>query len=321
MRYITVGNKRASVIGLGAWQFNDAGWGWGTDFGPTEARQITRRALELGINFIDTAESYSDGESERTVGEAVRGAGEQVLLATKVSANQATKAGVVRAGQRSLERLGMETLDLYQVHSHNFLIPAAWTMAGMRELKELGQVDEVGVSNYPLERWQEAEAALGAPVISNQVPYSLLRRFAENSLLPYAQANGRVVIAYSPLSMGMLSGKYTPDRLPSGVREENPLFSRENTQRVQPVLGVVREVAGAHGVTPAQIALAWVLRQANLIAIPGAKSIAQVEANAAAVDIELKPDEIEALNTVTEGFSLVGPPRVVPPELRTAYFE
>ena len=321
MRYTTLGSKTVSVIGLGAWQFNDTGWGWGTDFGPREAQEIVRRALELGINLIDTAESYSDGESERTVGKAVRDTGKQVLLATKVSASHATRAGVVRAAHQSLERLGMETLDLYQVHSHNFLIPADWTMGGMRELHEQGQVDEVGVSNYPLERWKEAEAALGSPVISNQIPYSLLRRFAENSLLPYAQANGRVVIAYSPLSMGMLSGRYTPDRLPRGVREENPLFSRQNAQQVQPVLEVVREVADAHGVTPAQIALAWVLLQPNLIAIPGAKSIAQLEANAAAADIELKPDEVGALNKATEGFGMVGPPRVIPPNLRSVYFE
>ena len=321
MRYVSLGGLRASVIGLGAWQFTNAGWGWGTEFGPAEARQIVQRALELGINLIDTAESYSDGESERMVGEAVRERRADVLLATKVSANHATQTGVERAARRSLERLGVDSVDLYQVHWHNFLIPAGWTMAGMRELRAQGLVREVGVSNYPVRRWQEAEAALGAPIASNQVHYNLLERFVERRVLPHAQSNDRAIIAFSPLAMGMLSGRYTPDNLPRGAREINPLFRPENAERVQPVIDVLREVAEAHGATPAQIALAWLLSHSNVIAIPEAKSIAQVEANAAAADIELRPDETNALNAVSEGFEPVGPPRVVAPSERSVYFE
>ena len=321
MRYVSLGGLRASVIGLGAWQFTNAGWGWGTEFGPAEARQIVQRALELGINLIDTAESYSDGESERMVGEAVRERRADVLLATKVSANHATQTGVERAARRSLERLGVDSVDLYQVHWHNFLIPAAWTMAGMRELRAQGLVREVGVSNYPVRRWQEAEAALGAPIASNQVHYNLLERFVERRVLPHAQSNDRAIIAFSPPGHGDALRPVHAGQPAPGAREINPLFRPENAERVQPVIDVLREVAEAHGATPAQIALAWMLSHSNVIAIPGAKSIAQVEANANAADIELRPDETNALNAVSEGFEPVGPPRVVAPSERSVYFE
>ena len=321
MRYIPLGTSSVSVIGLGAWQFTHSGWGWGTEFGPTEARQIVQRAAELGINIIDTAESYSDGESERIVGGALRASGQEMLLATKVSARHANRAGVVQAVEASLERLDEQTVELYQVHAPNFLIPVEWTMAGMRDLRERGLVRQVRVSNYPLGSWLEADAALGAPVISNQVAYNLTERWCEEELVPHAQAEGRVIISFSPLAMGMLSGRYSSDNLPRGARDANPLFTPENAQRVQPVLDVMRQVAAAHGATPAQIALAWLVRQPNVIAIQGTKSIAQVEANAAAADIELKPGEVQALNGITDRFAPVGPPRYVPPSERSVYFE
>ncbi len=316
MRYISMGGQRVSVVGLGAWQFGAAGWGWGTQFGPEEARQIVHRALELGVNFIDTAELYGGGLSERVVGDAVRGRRDDLLLATKVTPHHLLRGAVRRAAARSLDRLGVESLDLYQVHWPNPLVPTAWTMAGMRDLQQAGRVRQVGVSNYSLARWRRAEAALGGPVISNQLSYHLLNRAPERELLPYAQAQGRVLIAYSPLAQGMLSGRYAPDDLPRGARAPNPLFTPENARRAQPVVDVLRRVAGTHGATPAQIALAWLLRHPNVIVIPGAKSVAQVEANAAAADITLSDDEAAALTAASDGFRMASLWRSVPQVLR-----
>ena len=306
MRYVEVGGLRLSAIGLGAWQFGTVGWGWGSDFGVDEAHRIVHRALDLGINVIDTAELYSNGYSEQVVGEALKGRREQAFIATKVSPWHSLRGSVKRAAGRSLTRLGVDTLDLYQVHWPNALVPPSWTMGGMRDLQSVGQVRHVGVSNYSLARWRRAEAALGSPVISNQVPYHLLRRNPEMQLLPYAQTHDRLVIAYSPLAQGILSGRYGPGNAPGGSRRYNSLFTAENLRRVEPVVEVLREVGEAHGATPAQIALAWLVHQPNVVAIPGAKSVEQLEANAAAADIELNADELRALDMVSARFIPAG---------------
>jgi aryl-alcohol dehydrogenase-like predicted oxidoreductase len=181
-------------------------------------------------------------------------------------------------------------------------------MAGMRTLQSGGLIGQVGVSNYSLRRWRAAEHALGAPVVSNQVRYSLLTRRPERRLLPYAAAAGRLVIAYSPLAQGVLAAKYTADTAPGGVRAGNLLFSAENLRRAEPVLSALRELARAHQATPAQVALAWVVSHPGVVAIPGAKSVAQVEANAAAADLPLAPDELAHLTTAADRFhrELVG---------------
>jgi aryl-alcohol dehydrogenase-like predicted oxidoreductase len=206
-------------------------------------------------------------------------------------------SGVVQQrGVASAARLGTGRIDLYQVHTPNPLVPDGTTMAGMRRLRAAGVIGDVGVSNYPLRRWQAAERALGAPVRSNQVEYSLLERGPADELIPYAAERDRLVIAYSPLAQGALSGRYGPDRRPSGrLRQFNPMFRPENLKRMTPLLDVLREVGRAHDVTPAQAALAWAIRHPNVLAIPGASSVEQLEHNAAAADIALTADQYAAL--------------------------
>src|SRR6202012_4817002 len=146
-------------------------------------------------------------------------------------------------------------------------------------------------------RWRAAEQALGGRVLSNQVSYSLARREPEEDLLPYAEAQQRGIIAYSPLAQGLLSGKYDRDPPPAGrVRAGNPLFLPENLDRATPLIDRLREIGRAHDATPAQIALAWVIRSPVVTAIPGASSVAQLESNVAAADIELSTDEVTALS-------------------------
>lgn len=170
-------------------------------------------------------------------------------------------------------------------------------MRGMRALQDVGLVGAVGVSNYSLERWRRAEAALRRPVLSNQVRYSLVDRRPELALIPYAEREDRVVIAYSPLPQGFLSGQYDAVNRPSGfMRRRSKLFRPESLERAAPLFRALREVADAHDATSAQIALAWAIRHPNVVAIPGASSVAQVESNAAAADLELRPDEIQVLS-------------------------
>jgi len=302
MRYIEVGGSRLSVIGLGTWQYGSREWGYGDSYAEDEALKITRRALDLGINLIDTAEIYAFGRSERIVGRAIAGRRDEAFVATKVLPLMPLAPVVVNRAEGSLRRLGIDKIDLYQIHWPNPAVPLSQQMGGMRQLLQRGLVDHVGVSNYSLSRWQAAEAALGGPVMSNQVPFSLVDRRPEADLVPWAAANDRIVMAYSPLAQGFLSGRYDEANVPGGVRRNNALFLPDNLRAARPLLETLRGIAVAHDATPAQVALAWLIRRPNVVAIPGASSVAQLEQNAAAGDLSLTDDEEASLTSATEAF-------------------
>ena len=219
------------------------------------------------------------------------------FVATKIFPLLPLAPVVEQRGVASALRLGLRHLDLYQVHQPNPLVRDRTTMRGMRALQDVGLVGAVGVSNYSLERWRRAEAALGRPVLSNQVRYSLVDRRPERELIPYAEDVGRVVIAYSPLAQGFLSGRYNASTRPADLmRRRSKLFRPDTLERGAALFAVLRAVAAAHDATPAQVALAWTIRRPNVVAIPGASSVEQVESNAAAADLDLHDDEIRALS-------------------------
>ena len=304
MRFVEVHGNRLSAVGLGTWQFGSKDWGYGSGYADVEAGRILQRALDLGVNVIDTAEIYGRGNSERIVGQALGDRRKEAFVATKVFPIAPTAKFVESHGRKSAERLGIDVIDLYQIHWTNPLVPLAQQMEGMRRLQGAGIVTDVGVSNFSLERWRAAEAALGSPVLSNQVQYSLVARKPEAELIPYAQANDRLVIAYSPLGKGLLSGRYTSANPAKGsARLNDPLFLPESLDRAQPLIDAVRAVANAHDATPAQVALAWVLSHGNVIAIPGASSVEQLEANVAAADLELTVDELAGLTRASDAFT------------------
>ncbi len=305
MRYVNLGGRKASVIGLGTWQFGSYEWGWGRDFTSNDAQRIVHRALDLGINVFDTAEIYGRGRSEQILGAALRG-NHEAIIATKVWPTRIKAQAVVSAAQRSLQRLGRDVIDLYQIHWPNPFVPLAWPMRGMRDLVAMGLVQHVGVSNFGLERWRRADQLMGVGVISNQVPYHLLHREPERDLIPFAAQTGRIVIAYSPLMQGLVSGRYQPGYRPRGVRARNPLFWPENLRRAQPVLEAVQVVARERGATAAQVALAWTIRAGCVIAIPGARRVEQVEENAVAADLELTTDDVERLDNAAANFHRAG---------------
>jgi len=320
MRYLEVPGQAGvdparpiSAIGLGTWQFGAREWGYGAAYDDGEAARIVRRALELGVTLFDTAEAYGFGRSERILGAALRAAGadpDRVVVATKIFPVLPVAAIVQQRAVASAARLGVRRIGLYQVHQPNPVVRDATTMRGMRALRDVGLVEHVGVSNYTLERWQAAEAALGGPVLSNQVQYSLAHPAPAADLVPYAQRQGRVVIAYSPLAQGLLSGRYDENHRPAGgVRGLNPLFLPENLRRAAPLIGTLREVAAGRGVTPAQVALAWVIRHGCVAAIPGASSVGQLEHNVAAADLLLADGELAALGAAAQAFRPLAGPR------------
>jgi aryl-alcohol dehydrogenase-like predicted oxidoreductase len=314
MRYLDIDTaKKVSKIGLGTWQFGSREWGYGDTYASSEAKAIVRRALELGITLFDTAELYGFGRSERILGEALGEDLESVFLATKILPVMPVAPIVEQRGVASASRIGARRLDLYQVHQPNPAVRDGTIMRGMRALQRTGLVDEVGVSNYSLKRWMAAENALGSRVLSNQVRYSLADRRPERDLVPYAHAHGRVIIAYSPLAQGLLSGKYDKSHRPANnVRRGSAMFLPPNLERAAGLISALRQVAEAHTATPSQIALAWLTRDPVVVAIPGASSVAQLEDNAAAADIDLTDEEYQTLSDESSKFDPVTWPAAMP---------
>jgi len=317
MQFLDVaGLGPVSRIGLGTWQFGSREWGYGESYAERGAREIVRRARELGVTLFDTAEIYGFGRSERILGEALGGERTEVVVASKIFPVAPFPPVVRQRWAGSARRLGLQCIPLYQVHQPNPVVPDSVTMSGMRELLDADRIGGVGVSNYSLARWRAADAALGRPVVSNQVQFSLATAGPLADVVSFAEREDRVVIAYSPLAQGLLGGRYDAGHRPGGVRATNPLFGTENLRRVQPLLDVLREVAAAHDAKPAQIALAWLLGLPRVVVIPGASSVEQMEFNAAAAELRLAEDEQAALTAAARAFTPVSGVRTLVDGLR-----
>jgi myo-inositol catabolism protein IolS len=295
---------KISTIGLGTWQWGSREWGWGQSYGRKEVLEAFEKAREVGINFIDTAEVYGLGKSEKLLGEALRGCRDDFVIATKVWPWNLTFGHVLRAADRSLRRLGVDVIDLYQIHWPNRIFPIRNTMKAMKKLVADGRVRCVGVSNFNLKQMEAAQEAL-APldVASNQVKYNLLDRRIESELLPAAQRGGVMIIAYSPLAKGLLTGKYTESKnKPSSlVQKSSPRFSTRNLKRMEPVLQALSNIAMTHQKTPSQVALNWLISKEDVVAIPGTKTYGNVTDSAGSTDWRMTQDENRILEqTVAE---------------------
>jgi aryl-alcohol dehydrogenase-like predicted oxidoreductase len=294
-----------SRIGLGTWQFGSREWGYGDAYADRAARDIVRRARELGVTLFDTAEIYGFGRSERILGEALGHERGEVVVASKIFPVAPFPAVIRNRWAGSSRRLGLPRIPLYQVHQPNPLVPDSVIMPGLRSLLDEDRIGAVGVSNYSLDRWRAADAALGRPVISNQVEFSLAAAGPLDDLVPFAEREDRLIIAYSPLAQGLLGGRYGADRRPGGVRAVNPLFGTENLRRIAPLLDLLRAVADAHSATPSQIALAWLVALPRVVVIPGASSVEQLESNVAAGELILSAEEQASLTTAARAFTPV----------------
>jgi aryl-alcohol dehydrogenase-like predicted oxidoreductase len=297
VRFVEVDGARLSAIGLGTWQFGSSEWGYGGEYARQVAGAIVNRAIELGVNLIDTAEIYGLGRSEKIVGESIAGRRGSVFVATKLFPIGLPFQVAGRA-RRSARRLRTDHIDLYQLHWPSALFPPRSTMPRMKRLVDSGLIGHIGVSNHSLAQWQEAEQAAGVRVLSNQVQFSLVNRAPERELLPWAQKEGRVVMAYSPLAQGLLSGRYQ-QAPPRNFRRMRRAFSAESRERAQPLIDALGEIGSRHSATNAQIALAWLIRKPNVVAIPGASSVKQLEENVAAAGIDLSDEEDARLSALS----------------------
>jgi aryl-alcohol dehydrogenase-like predicted oxidoreductase len=300
------GGPAISPLGIGTWAWGDRMvWGYGSgDYSDSDLREAFRISIEAGITFFDTAEVYGMGRSETILGENVRAAGAKVVIATKFFPFpwRLGRGTVVRALRRSLARLGVEQVDLYQIHWPTPLVAVDTLINGLADAVEAGLTKTVGVSNYNVEQMRQAHEALarrGVPLTSNQVQYSLVHRQPERSgLSDVCRELGITLIAYSPLGMGTLTGKYTPENPPPGTRGRR--YSREFLSNLQPLIAKMRDIGATHGdKTPAQVALNWVMGK-GAVPIPGAKNARQAQDNVEALNWSLTEAELAALDAASQ---------------------
>jgi aryl-alcohol dehydrogenase-like predicted oxidoreductase len=278
---------------------------YGTADEPESLRTI-HRALDLGCNFLDTSDMYGPHTNERLVGTAIRDRREQVFLATKFGIKlegdpprrsiDGTPAHVRAACEGSLERLGVDRIDLYYQHRVDPNTPIEETVGAMAELVRQGKVRYLGLSEASAETIRRAHAV--HPITAVQTEYSLWTRDVEPEILPTLNELGIALVAYSPLGRGFLSGRFTsPDELDEGdFRRHGPRFTGENLRENLKLAERVKVLATEKGITPGQLALAWVLHRGDhIVPIPGTKRVSYLEENLAAADVELSQEEVERI--------------------------
>jgi aryl-alcohol dehydrogenase-like predicted oxidoreductase len=298
-------------VGLGAWAIGGGGWefGWGPQ-DDEESIAAIHRALDLGVNWIDTAAAYGFGRSERVVGRALEGLRERPYVFTKASLLEGRDRRVVRCLKRdsilreawfSLERLGVDAIDLYQLH---WPIPDADIEEGfsaLAELKEEGLVGHIGVCNFDVGQLRRIQQI--APVESLQPPYSLIERDVEREILPFAQEEEIGVIVYSPMGSGMLTGAMTSERIESLAeddwRKHDARFNEPQLARSLDLVGRLRRVADRYDTTPGAVAVAWTLHNPAVDgAIVGFRRPDQVDPILTAAELELTADDVEELEAL-----------------------
>ena len=301
MQQRTLGQRlEVSAIGLGCMSMSSV-------YGKAEDEQsiaTIRRAVELGLTLLDTADAYGMGQNETVVGKAIKGIRDKVVLATKFgqvtregkSGIDGTPENVRQACDGSLKRLGVETIDLYYQHRVDPNVPIEETVGAMADLVTAGKVRFLGLSEASAKSIRRAQKV--HPIAALQTEYSLWTREVEAEILPTCRALGIGFVPYSPLGRGFLSGVIpTRDSLVAGDRRlDHPRFAAENIQRNAGLLPALKKVAEAHEATPAQIAIAWLLaRGPDIVPIPGTKRIERLEENLGAAEITLAAGEIGSL--------------------------
>ncbi len=296
-------------LGIGTWQWGDSlFWSYGKDYSETDVQNAFNSAVEAGITFFDTAEIYGLGESEKLLGRFMKQTDQPIQIATKYMPLpwRFSADAVHEAVTESLKRLQVDRVALYQVHMpFDFFMSKKTLMEALADEVKRGRIGAIGVSNYSADQMREAHgylAAKGVPLAVNQVRYSLITRQIEtNGILDAARQLGVTILAYSPLAQGLLTGKYTPENADSvtGARKLDTRFSRQGLEKLAPVNNLLRQIGEKHDRTPAQVSLNWLIKQGNVIPIPGAKNANQAQQNSGALGWSISDEEFTQLDLLT----------------------
>jgi aryl-alcohol dehydrogenase-like predicted oxidoreductase len=319
MKYRTLGQGlKVSAIGIGCMPMIRGGnITYGADADPDEAIKTIHRAIDLGVTFFDTAQIYGPFQNEELVGEAIKGKRDGLVIATKfgfrfdgtrIVGVDGSPANARTAVEGSLKRLGIDTIDLFYQHRVDPSVPIEETVGGMAELVKEGKVRHIALSEAGPATLRRAAAV--HPIAALQSEYSLWERDVEEEILPVCRELGIGFVPYSPLGRGFLTGQFKSlDDLPANDwRRNDPRYAGNNFAQNLKIVDVVRAVADAHGVTPAQIALAWLLAQGDdVVPIPGTKRRVTMEDSVAGADVSLTADDLAKLNAAAPVGATAGP--------------
>jgi aryl-alcohol dehydrogenase-like predicted oxidoreductase len=330
MEYRKIGNSdlELSVITFGAWAAG--GWMWG-GAERKDAVDAIRESFDLGVTSIDTAPIYGMGTSEEIVGEAIKGLPrDKVQVITKFGLRwdlakgdfyfkskdnngkdidiykYASKESIIVECENSLKRLGTDYIDLYQIHWHDKTTPIAESMEAVAQLIKQGKVKYAGVCNYDAEQLNEAQKYV--PVVSDQIPYSMVKRGIEQETVPYCIKNNLSILAYSPLERGLLTGKLKPGHqfAEGDHRASLYFFNDENITRTNAFLEKLKPIAASKNATLSQLVLRWTVEQPGItIALVGARNAEQAVQNAKAINVKLSAAEIDFITTELNKLTLV----------------
>ena len=309
MDYTQVGNSGIDVsrVGMGCWAIGGAMWGPQDD---QQAIEGIKRAIDLGITFIDTAAVYGFGHSEELVCEGIKGRRDEVVVATKCGQvwdkpelssikRVSSPESIEREVDASLRRLDIDVIDLYQIHWPDEDTPIEDSMAAMLKLKETGKIRAIGVSNYSVEQMSRSLAV--GQLDSLQPPYSMLNRGVEREILPFCQQNNIGVVVYSPMQRGLLTGKFMPGhKFAEGDHRANSgEFKGERFERNLRIVDRLRPIAEKYGKTMGQLAIAWVLMHpAVTVAIVGGRNPGQVEQNVGGAGWRIEQEDMDAIEDI-----------------------
>jgi len=311
VEYVSLGKTKEKIsrIGLGAWQFSEA---WGvTEY--EKAKSVVGKAVELGINFFDTAMAYGLGLSENILGKALKEIGvkrDDVFVTTKIIPDFLTPDDIFKSVEHSIKVLGLGYIDGLLIHWppvwHNY--PTRMYAKYLEKLVFMGKVRYLGLSNYPVELVESFRSNLSkVDVEIFQHRYNLVERWAEEEIIPYAEKHGITLQAWSPIAKGALTGKYTPDNLPkfTDVRAREPVFHPQNFEKVWTLVQLLKKIGEKYGKTPTQVALNWLVMSSPVVVpIPGAKSPEQVTELAGSVDWRLSFEDWIAIDELSKAIRL-----------------
>jgi aryl-alcohol dehydrogenase-like predicted oxidoreductase len=318
MKYRELGQGlKVSAIGIGCMTMAEGNISYGENANEDESTRTVHRAIELGVTFFDTAEIYGPFANEEFLGRAIKGKRDGLVIATKfgfkingtdIIGIDGTPENAKKVAEASLKRLNIDCIDLFYQHRVDPNVPIEETVGAMADLVREGKIRHIGLSGAGPETLRRAAAT--APISALQSEYSIWERDVEDEILPACREHGIGFVPYSPLGRGFLTGQITSrdDLSDNDWRKQDPRYSEENFATNMRVVDVVKDIAGKHNASPAQIALAWLLAQgSDVVPIPGSKRRSTMEDSAGAADVHLDADDLAKIEAAAPRGGTAGP--------------